>query len=53
MNVYIIYEKEDFSNNEPIIWIYTDEKKAKEHLQELVDDYGTNSFALIKEEIII
>lgn len=53
MSVYIVYQKEDISNCEPTIWVYIDEKKAKELLQELEDNYGNNSFALIEEEVTI
>lgn len=52
MKVYIVYKKEDVSNYEPTVWIYANEKKAREHLQNLTDDYGENSFALIEEKII-
>lgn len=52
MKVYIIYRKEDISNYEPSVWVYTDEKIAKEDLQELENDYGANSFGFIEEKII-
>ena len=53
MKVYIVYQKEDISDYEPTIWVYIGEKKAKKHLQELIDDYGVNSYALIEEEVIV
>lgn len=52
MKVYIIYRKEDISNYEPSVWVYTDEKIAKEDLQELENDCGINSFGLIEERVI-
>lgn len=52
MKVYIVYKKEDVSNYELTAWIYANEKKAREHLQDLIDNYGIDSFALIEEEII-
>lgn len=52
MKVYIIYCKEDISNYEPSVWVYTDETRAKEHLQELINDYSENAFGLIEERVI-
>ena len=52
MKVYIIYRKEDISNYEPSVWVYTDEKIAKKDLQELKNDYDTDSFGLIEERVI-
>lgn len=52
MKVYIIYCKEDISNYEPSVWVYTDEKMARKHLQELEDDYGINSFGFMEERVI-
>lgn len=52
MKVYIIYCKEDISNYEPSVWVYTDEKIARKHLQELEDDYGIDSFGLMEERVI-
>lgn len=52
MKVYIIYYKEDISDYEPSVWVYTDEKMARKHLQELEDNYGINSFGFMEEKII-